>query len=512
MLTARTCYRLPIFLMLLAISLSAMLSGCSGGGGDGGSSTTPGTTPTSSATTGAVVSTGPITGFGSVILNGIEFDTTQAEIRVEDQVVREDELRIGMRVAVEGVRDNNGVARATRVVFRKNVEGLIASIDLVNNNNKFVVLGQTVLVDSLTVIEDRAQSSSIALSTLAVGQFVEVSGLVDADGAILATRIERKTGFVAGVTEVEVRGTLRGLDTSARTFALGALTVNFSAATVVGTLSNGVFVQVRGTQTAPGSITATRVTVEDPIVGGAAGTKIEVEGFVTVFTSATVPAAFSVNGQAVTTTTQTVFENGTVTDLALNVRLEVEGQLDANRTLVAEKISFRRRNGGDVRIEADVEAVTTTTVTLLGLVVRVDPLTQFKDDKGGERNFKFGSIQVGDRLELRGVFDAQGNIVATRLRRRPPKTEVVLQGPVDSNTSPNLVTPPNLTIHGVEIRTNAATVFKDFGPNRPTMIQFFAVLRSGTLVKVKGVILNRTPVVIQATEAKLADPETDDDL
>src|SRR4030095_5365672 len=145
------------------------------------SSTTPATTPSPSATTTAtVVSTGPITRFGSVILNGIEFDTTQAEIRVEDQIVREDDLRIGMRVAVEGVRDNNGVARATRVVFRKNVEGLIDSIDLVNNNT-FVVLGQTVHVDSLTVIEDRAQSSSIALSALAVGQFVEVSGLVEAD-------------------------------------------------------------------------------------------------------------------------------------------------------------------------------------------------------------------------------------------------------------------------------------------------------------------------------------------
>jgi hypothetical protein len=285
---------------------------------------------------------------------------------------------------------------------------------------------------------------------------------------------------------------------------LGALKVNFSTATVVGSLSNGVFVQVRGTQTAPGSIvTATRVTVEDPAVGGAAGTKIDIEGFVTAFTSAT---AFRVNGQAVTTTVQTVFDNGTVTDLAPNVRLEVEGQLDAKGTLVAEKISFRRRNGGNVRIEADVEAVTTTTVTLLGLAVRVDALTQFKDDMGGERSFRFDRIRVGDRLEIRGVFDAQGNLVATRLRRHPPRTEVVLQAPVDSIAAPNLV------LHGVEIRTNAATVFEDFGPNRPAAAQFFAVLRSGTLVKVKGVLLRGTPVAIQATQVELADPDRDDDL
>src|SRR5215471_13989264 len=493
MLTARTRSRPLLFPLLLALSLSAMLSGCSGGGG-GGSSTPSGTTPTSSATTSAaVVSTGPITGFGSVILNGIEFETTQAEIRVEDQVVREDDLRLGMRVTVEGVRDNHGVAKATRVVFRKNVEGLIDSIDV--STNTFVVLRQTVHADSLTVIEDHAQASSIDFSALAVGQFVEVSGLVDADGALLATRLERQTGFVAGVTEVEVRGTLSGLDTNARTFTLGALPVNFSTATVVGSLSNGVFVQVRGTQTAPGSIvTATRVTVEDPTVGGVAGAKIEVEGFVTAFTSATV---FRVNGQAVTTTAQTVFENGTVTDLAPNTRVEVEGQLDTNGTLVAEQISFRRRNGGSVHIEADVEAVTTTTVTLLGLVVRVDTLTQFKDDVGRERNFRFDRIRLGDRLEIRGVLDAQGNIVATRLRRRSPKTEVVLQGPVESITLPQLV------IRKVTIQTDAATVFEDFSPSHPSAAQFFTILRPGMLVKVKGV-LRGTPVTIQATQAALA--------
>src|SRR5438128_1624370 len=94
MLTALTCYRPCIFLLLLAISLSAMLSGCGGGGG-GDSNTTPATTSTPSTTTSAVVSAGPITGFGSVILNGIEFETTQADIRVEDQSAREDDLRIG---------------------------------------------------------------------------------------------------------------------------------------------------------------------------------------------------------------------------------------------------------------------------------------------------------------------------------------------------------------------------------------------------------------------------------
>jgi len=69
-----------------------------------------------------------------------------------------------------------------------------------------VVLGQTVLVDGLTVIEDRAQSSSVALSALAVGQFVEVSGLIDANGTISRDADRASNGFfVASVTEVDVR-------------------------------------------------------------------------------------------------------------------------------------------------------------------------------------------------------------------------------------------------------------------------------------------------------------------
>jgi hypothetical protein len=127
---------------------------------------------------------------------------------------------------------------------------------------------------------------------------------------------------------------------------------------------------------------------------------------------------------------------------------------------------------------------------------------------GGDRQFRFDRIRVGDRLEIRGDVDAQGTIVATRLRRRPSKTEVVLQGSVESIAFPNLV------IRRVTIQTNAATVFEDFSPNRPTATQFFTVLRAGTLVKVKGVLLRGTPVTIQATKVELEDPDInkDDDL
>jgi hypothetical protein len=272
-----------MFPILLAVSLSVTFSGCGdsggGGGGGGGSSTTVNTpTPPSTTTTNSLVSAGPITGFGSIVVGGRKFDTAQAEIRFEDRIAQENELRLGMFVQVEGV-DDNGVPRARRIVFRKNVEGLMERIDTVNNT--LVVLGQAVQVDGLTVLEDRNQPGSILLEDLATNQFVEISGFANANGVIVATRVERKTGFVAGVTELEVRGTISNLNSNNRTFTLGPLTVNFSNAAVTGTLSNGVFVEVRGTQAVGGGgLTATRVAVEDRGLPGAAGAEVEVEGLV----------------------------------------------------------------------------------------------------------------------------------------------------------------------------------------------------------------------------------------
>ena len=56
-----------------------ILSACGGGGGDAGS-----TTPTDSARASAQASTGTVTGFGSVIVDGTEIDDSSATVCTED--------------------------------------------------------------------------------------------------------------------------------------------------------------------------------------------------------------------------------------------------------------------------------------------------------------------------------------------------------------------------------------------------------------------------------------------
>lgn len=489
--------------MLLAVGLGVTLPGCGSGGSGGGGNAASLPSSGAPAATSSFLTSGPITRFGSMVVGDREFDTTQAEISLGDRVAREDELRLGMRVLVEGI-DDDGVPRVRRVVFRHDLEGPIERLDVTNNT--LIVLGQTVRVDGLTVIEDGAQPGSMTLSALVVGDLVEISGLADASGVLVATRLERRAGFIVGVTEVEVKGIISRFDGNARSFTLGPLRVDFRSSTVVGALGNGVVVEVRGRQaTVAGVFIATRVEVEASTMGGTAGTRVEIEGFVTVVTSST---TFSLNRLTVVITPQSTFENGTAAALVQNIRLVVEGHLDANGALVAQKVSFRQRGGGTVRLIADTDTVDVTahTVTLLGIVVRIDIHTQFKDDAGGERDFRLERIRLRDRLEIRAFIDAQGHVVATRLRRHGPNTEILLQGPVDSVANPNLV------IQGIEVRTDATTECEDSHGRDITVAQFFAAVRSGTIVKARGVLLRGSPVTMRATQVEIEDASQDDDL
>ena len=110
----------------LSITLAA-LNGCGGGGGDsvagggvGGSGVT-------------VASVGTVTGFGSVIVNGVAYTTQDAEIFIENtskgtgDAILVQHLSTGMVVRVEGVLGADGSATAQRVFFSHDLEGPVES-------------------------------------------------------------------------------------------------------------------------------------------------------------------------------------------------------------------------------------------------------------------------------------------------------------------------------------------------------------------------------------------------
>lgn len=338
----------PALRCLLTLAMLTSLLSC--GGGDGGTTggTTGGTNQAGGGIGGTGITSGPITAFGSIWVNGREIfldDNTSVVVNGVSGLTQDD-LALGDIVRVVFNTDaSTGRDIAVEVAADDAVAGAIESIDVATST--ITVLGQTIVVDNLmptwgsVVWEDDEQGgyNELDLANLSLGNLVEVYGQVDGDGTIHATRIERQATSGAGAT-VDVKGTVTDLDNVARTFTLGELTVDFSGVTQVdGTLVDGAYVEVIGTQPADGLLAATTVDVKDPnpTSGGEEGLGVEVDGFITYFNS---PTDFRVDGAAVTTTEATVFTGGVAANLAEGVKVEVEGHLNSTGITVADEIAF----------------------------------------------------------------------------------------------------------------------------------------------------------------------------
>ena len=401
--------KLPRTIALIATAL--LVSACGGGG----STDNPDPPPPSGGITRTGSSFGPISTFGSVVVNGVRYDTTTAVITVDDSPGTQNDLRVGQVVLVRGTFNANlTTGTATAISFDDNVEGPVQSIDLAAG--QLVVLGQTVTTGPATSFDDNIQPASLA--GLVVGDIVEVSGLTRADGSIDATRIEKKP---AG-SEFEVHGIVSSLDPVNFRFSLNALVVDYSGAALDdfpgGQIANGQFVEAKGTTlNGAGQLVATRVEFEGPTIAGNANDRLEIEGFITRFSG---PQDFDVAGVPVTTNGSTVFEGGTAADLGPGVKVEVEGSLNASGVLVASKVDIRRATA--VRATALVDSVDrpNNRLVMLGITVAIDSLTRLEDKTDADvRPLTINDLNAGDYVEVRGdeLPAGSGQIRAAILER-----------------------------------------------------------------------------------------------
>ena len=484
---------------ILVISIAAILlgpmAGCGGGSGSDSSVVTPPPPPPSGGIGRNGIAVGPINTFGSIVVNGVRYDTTSATFTINDAAGSEDDLKVGQVVSVSGTIDDNGTTgSADQVTFDDSVKGPVESIDLLAN--RLIVLGQTVLIGPDTSFDDSFSPAS--LDGVSVGQIVEVSGQFDANGNIVATRIEPKP---AGTT-LEVHGTVAGLDAPNFRFNLGGLVVDYSAAMLDnfngGQITDGDFVEAKGTTLGgAGELLATSVELESFLPGGDDGDHVEIEGFITRYVSA---QDFDVAGVPVTTTGATTFVGGVAADLGLNVKVEAEGELDANGTIVADKIDIRRSKAVRVTANADSIDAPNNALVILGIAVNVDALTRLEDKSSADVDpLTLADVNAGDYLEIRGSeFPAgSGTILATIFEREDPETEAILQGFVET------VAEPAFTILGVTIETDATTIFRDVNDVQMSSTDFFNEVAVNSLVKAKGNEVSDTTIVATEVEFEL---------
>ncbi len=373
------------------------LAGCGGGVDSGGT----GAAPQSYAS-------GPITGFGSVIVNGVRFDDSTASVSDGDGTPRSrDNLRLGMTTEIRGTTittDATGanLSTATSISFGSDILGPVESIDAAGK--QLVVLGQTIGVNATTVFEDARLSGGLA--ALTVGDVVEVYALFDASTSrYTATRIERK-GVVAAY---RLRGLVSNLDPVAKAFNIGSERISY--AQFIGsapvTPANGSILRVR-LETAKVAGVWVVAGLNDGASKPRDRDEVRLEGLIGTFTS---PTQFSVNGVAVNASGITP-----PAGLAAGVRVEVEGTA-SGAVLMASKVKIKTPDDVENQEFELRDRITSVDAPNLSFVLRgvtvsysiVAPATDF-------RNGTAANLAPGVNVEARGLLSADGaRLVAARV-------------------------------------------------------------------------------------------------
>jgi hypothetical protein len=387
-----------------AIAVALSVVACGGGGGD--SSSSSGTvTPTAS------VYSGSISGFGSVIVNGVRFGTVGATTVDDDGAeVRLDDLRIGMRVTVSGSADDStGRGTATKLSLSHGTTGAITSID--TSADTLVLLGQTVTTDASTIYE-----GVTAFDLLEVGDVIEVYGVLQSDNTVLATLIETKSA----PTGIRLVGRMSALDTTAKTFSVGGITVNYTSATVTGNLGNGKRVKIKAASDAlVGSVlTATSVKVNEGAANGetvAANTYLKLEGVVETLPDSN--GLLTVSGTPVNVSSAT----GKAIITAVGQLIEVKGTWDgsvlqATKVEAEDESNDRNELFGAVS-ELQPSSGIPTAIVVHGVTVDVSSAV-FTNGKTAAnlavgsyveiKGYVVGDVLVATKVELKTGSDAAG--------------------------------------------------------------------------------------------------------
>jgi len=315
--------RTALFGMVGAI---AEIAGCGGGG--------TGVAGLSSGGTGSFTS-GTITGFGSIIVNGIRYNNDTATVLTSDDSVSSNPaLQLGMVVNIEGsavttASSTTGLPTATayRITYGSEWIGPVSN----RAATTFQILDHTVDVLATTLFGGVVQQ----LSELRDTHFVEVYGYVDqVDGHIQASRIDVST---VQPSAYKLSGAITQINQVSGTANLGQTAISWSLPAVLPSgLSSGDFVRVVLDPSPVGAVwTATRIQlVSSPLSRLSADHDYEAEihGSITAYQSS---ANFVVNGIPVNASAAQI--TGT---LAVGVQVEVEGSIRSGQ-LVATKVAIK---------------------------------------------------------------------------------------------------------------------------------------------------------------------------
>jgi hypothetical protein len=526
--------RLSVVLFAAGLAAALSLVACGGGGGTAGGNST--------ASSAGSISSGTITAFGSVFVNGHEFATGSAQVIDDDTGATSSGnagLEVGMAVDVRAAANSSSSASvAAEIHVHPLARGIVDTSD--STGGTLTVMGQTVQITASTLFSDHracltattspctaiaGQSGLTATtgtgSSAVPGNYVTVHGFLFSSGTppgsanIVATLVSVGD---APATAVPVGYKAEGVVTAAasNSITIGGLAIDLSNATCrnasgvtpcTGAFSAGQTVSVFGA-TAPAlpatSFTAGVARLRSKLVVETVGASVELEGKVSsVTTTAFVLRGITVDASALTgglpaqgdfvRVLGTVADGGnsilasslTILHAALSATYGLEGNVGA----------------GDV---APGTATNTFVLTLLGQSIAVDASTRLDDrtvddDSASAMANPFNITTFETYLAtssprhvvVRAQADASGNLSALSVTITKASTVSGIAGLVDATPAPvnGATTPSTLSVHGLAVSADPAAIVK-WANDRGTAT---ATVAAGDLVLARGSFVPGSP-------------------
>ena len=447
--------------------LSLTLSAC---GGSGGSTDTTPVPP--SATAKSVV--GTITGFGSIYVNGIEYDTNGASYEVDDASASDDSaLAVGMVVKVQGSVNADGrTGSASSVSYDDELEGIVEDLaaDADDPSIKtFSVMNTTVRVNQNSTNFDDEDDASFSFDTIMNGDNVELSGEYDGD-ILVASYVEKQD---ASDDDFEAKGTVTEYN-DVDQFVLmlkngNTLDVTLAAGAQIPSvgIANDQYVEIEGTIPDPAgfpdAILATKVELEDDDhFGDDDDDEVEIKGMLNYDAET---GAWSVRDVVIAFDDNTEYNPESLMDSiadgsAAGLTVEAEGYY-LDDILQVDEIELEE---DELEFKGDATVLTSTgprdgTIQLsfgmaTGTVdVIVNSETMFRDDES-MAHFDLDSITDGDKVEVEARWADDGSIIASSLHLEDDM-DYEIKGPLDA------IDEVSLTVLYVVFSVDESTFFED---------------------------------------------------
>lgn len=352
-------------------------------------------------------------------------------------------------------------------------------IGLVTQSSPLAVLGQP-----LTITADTNLLGIGANLSLPLGTPVVVAGLVDANGSVLASLVERRGALPQRFL---LTGPVTAIGTPSTTVQVGDQWVDLNGLVIpdcqTASPQLGEFLEVRATAVAslPPGATLSGVTdarCVDLVPQGSPAATGFLEGLVTEVLS---PTQFLIGDLNINILPQTTFALGTVDDLDAGVGVIVHGSYVDATHFDAADVEFIYQV---VRFEGPVAPAAVlpgSQITVLGVPVRWSAQVRDRDDILAQ------GLAQARQVQVRGYVDRQNRAFATLVRDRgnPDASDVALRGPVEA------IEPPHVTIQGLTVDTTGATFADEFGAPL-TATEFFNGVQVGQMVDASAAVYNAT--------------------